>query len=159
MSPLSVTNQDGRRARGQRHTISQQPATRLFFSPCKGKNEQRRSSSKTCRCKRILWQWDYSWSPVFACARAIGKSHKEIYVSKKDRERCRREVTCRHAVILKREIKTLQKTFVANGIRDKTLNPFSLDRKSVVLGLGINAFRNTFRLALKLAKTCSNYRY
>jgi hypothetical protein len=25
--------------------------------------------------------------------------------------------------------------------------------------LGINAFRNTFRLALKLAKTCSNYRY
>ena len=55
------------------------------------------------------------------------------YVSKKDRERCRREVTCRHAVILKRERKTLQKTFVANAIRDKTLNPFSLDRKSVVI--------------------------
>ena len=46
------------------------------------------------------------------------------YVSKKDRERCEREVTCRHTVILKREIKTLQKTFVANGIRDKT---FSLE--------------------------------
>jgi hypothetical protein len=36
------------------------------------------------------------------------------------------------AVILKREVKTLQKTFVVNGIRDKTLNPFSNDRKSVV---------------------------
>ena len=60
------------------------------------------------------------------------KAIKEIFASKKDHERCRREVTCRHAVILKREIKTLQKTFVANGIRDKTLNPFSLDPKSVV---------------------------
>jgi hypothetical protein len=60
------------------------------------------------------------------------KAIKEIFASKKDRERCRREVTCRHVVILKREIKTLQKTFVVNGIRDKTLNPFSLDWKSLV---------------------------
>jgi hypothetical protein len=52
------------------------------------------------------------------------KAIKEIFASKKDRERCRREVTCHHAVILRREIKTLQKTFVANSIRDKTLNPF-----------------------------------
>ena len=28
-----------------------------------------------------------------------------------------------------------------------------------ILGLGINAFRNAFRLASKLAKTCSNDRY
>jgi hypothetical protein len=98
-------------------------------------------------------------SRVCLCSSHQKKAIEEIFASKEDRKQCRREVTCRHAVILKREIKTLQKTFVANGIRDKTLNPFSLDRKSVVLGLGINAFRNTFRLALKLAKTCSNYRY
>ena len=61
------------------------------------------------------------------------KAIKEIFASKKDRERCRREVTCRLAVILKREVKTLQKTFVVNGTVEKTLNSFSLDRKSVVI--------------------------
>jgi hypothetical protein len=64
------------------------------------------------------------------------KAIKEIFAS--NRKRCRREVTCRHAVILKREIKNLQKTFVANGMRDKTLNPFSLDRKSVVFAFHIH---------------------
>jgi hypothetical protein len=40
-----------------------------------------------------------------------------------------------------------------------SLKTFFLSRSVEILGLGINEFRNVFRLASKLVKTCSNDRY